>query len=102
MSGPRSPGAHARGRAGLHEVDRATAAEMVALAVGREVLLVRAPAELRGLLAFAHESIHRPGVDEFVELLRLRRELRVALGNVNDLDPELARELTPVLPRFGI
>ena len=101
MPGLRRPGAHARGRAGLHQVDSRAGAEVVALAVAREVLLVRAPAELGGLLAFADEAVHRPGVDEFVDLLRLRGQLRVALGDVDHLDAELARELPPLLARLG-
>src|SRR3954469_10666454 len=97
----RRPGAHARGRAGLHEVDRGATTEVVALAVTRKVLLVRAPAELGRLLAFAHETIHRPGVDEFVELLGLVGELRVALGDVDHPDAELARQLAPVFAPLG-
>ena len=97
VAGLGRPGAHARGRAGLHQVDSRAAAEVEALAVAREILFVRAPAELGGLLAFAHEAVDRPGVDELVELLRLRCELRVALGDVDDLDAERARELRPVV-----
>ena len=91
----RRPGAHARARARLHQVDRRQAAEIVALAVAREVALVRAPAQLGRLRALADEAVHRPGVDELARLLGLVGDLRVALGDVDDLDAELARERRP-------
>src|SRR5688572_5972218 len=99
VAGARRPRAHASRGAGLHEVDRRTVAGVVPLAVARKVLLVGTPAELCRLLPFAHETVHRPGVLELVELLRLRGELRVALGDVDHLDAELARELAPVVAR---
>jgi hypothetical protein len=90
------------GRAGLHQVDRAAAPEVVPLAVARPVLLVRAPTELGRLRALAHEAVHRPGVDELAELLRLTPDLRVALGDVDHLHAELLRQPPPLLAGRGL
>ena len=79
----------------------APATEVVALAIAREILLVRAPAELRRLRALADEAVHRPGVDELVGLLGHVGDLRVALRDVDDLDAQPARELAPVRARLS-
>src|SRR4030095_5690995 len=91
------PGAHARRAARLRELDRALAPEVVLAAVAREVVLVRAPSELRGLAALTHQSVHGPGVNELPRHLRPARDLRVALGDVDDLDAERRGEVRPVL-----
>src|SRR5438067_13659632 len=96
MAGARRPGAHARAGAGLRQVDRRQAAEVMALAVARKIALVRAPAHLTRLRALADEAVDRPGVDEFARLLRLGRDLRVALGDVDDLHAEAAGQLAPL------
>ncbi len=102
MAGARCPGAHAGTGAGLHQVDRRQAAEVMALAVARKVALVRAPAHLTRLRALADEALDRPGVDEFARLLRLGRDLRVALGDVDDLHAEAAGQLAPFGARAGL
>ena len=66
----RRPAAHARARPRPFEVDRRVAAVAVTVAVGGEVALVRAPAQLRRLAALAREPFHRPGVDELAGALR--------------------------------
>src|SRR5260221_930619 len=57
--------------------------------------LVRAPAELGRLRALAEEAVDRPGVDELARLFRDLGDLGVALGNVDDLDPEPLGECGP-------
>ncbi len=49
-------------------------------------LFVGSPAHLRWRDAFFTEAFNRPGVDEFVHLLRLIADLRIALRDVNDFD----------------
>ena len=95
----RRPGAHLGEQAGTVQVDRRVAAERVALAVGRQRLLVRAPAHLGGLAAFGDEAVDRPGVDELAHFLRLGRNLRVALGDVDHLHAQALGELAPALAR---
>src|ERR1700738_2546264 len=54
------------------------------------------PAELGRLRAFADKAVDRPGVDEFARLFRDQRYLRVALGDVDDLDAEPRGETSPI------
>jgi hypothetical protein len=77
-------------------------AEIVALTAWRQLLLVRAPAELGRLAAFADEAIDRPGVDELAHALRHVCDLRVALGDVDHLHLQLVRECRPLLTRARI
>ena len=91
----RRPGAHPRRAARLRQEDRALAPEVVLAPVAREVPLVRAPAELGRLAAFAHEAVHRPGVDELARHFRPVRNLGVALGDVDHLDAECLRRGSP-------
>ena len=93
----RRPGAHPRRAARLRQVDRALAPEVVLARVAGEMPLVRAPAELRRLAAFAHEAVHRPGVHELAGHLGLVGHLRVALGDMDDPDAKPRGELRPVL-----
>ena len=58
-----------------------------------------APAQLRRLTALTHEALHGPRVHKFVTLLLDFRLLRVALGDVDHLDAELASQLRPLLSR---
>src|SRR5256885_5433868 len=74
----------------------------MALAVARKVALVRAPAHLARLRALADEAVDRPGVDEFARLLRLARDLRVALGDVDDSHAEAAGQPPPPRARAGV
>ena len=69
--------------------------------IRREMLLVRPPAELGRLRPFTHEAVHRPGVDELVEFLRVLAHLGIALGDVDDLDAQRLRELRPLLAAGG-
>src|SRR5262245_9804542 len=60
-----------------------------------------APAHLsRGCPLFA-EALDAPGVDELVHLFGLRRDLRVALAAMNDLDAELVGQVVELL-RLGM
>ena len=54
-------------------------------AFGRQTPLVRAPADLGRRDAFLVEALDGPGVDELVGRLRHVGDLRVALGDVDDL-----------------
>ncbi len=91
------PGAHPGARAGLRQVDRGVAAEVVAMAVRWHPSLVRAPAQLGRLHALRAEALHRPGVDEHALRLGLARALGVALGDVDALDAGLLHQPRPVL-----
>src|ERR1700730_2332274 len=57
---------------------------------------MRSPAELGRLRAFADKAVDRPGVDEFARFFRYRRYLRVALGDVVDLEAEPLGETSPI------
>ena len=74
----------------------------MALAVGREMFLVRAPAELARLPSLADEADHRPGVGELIALLARLGDLGVALGTMDDLDAELHRKPAHSSRVFGI
>ncbi len=56
-----------------------------------------APAEFGRLIAFAHEAIDRPGVDEFARLLGHRGDLGVALGDMDRLDAQILSQRRPAL-----
>ena len=56
-----------------------------------------APAHLGRLAALRDEAVDRPGVDELADLLGLLGDLGVALGDVDHLDAEIARQLAPAL-----
>ncbi len=98
----RRPGAHARAGAGPRQVDRGIAAEIVAMADRRHVLLVRAPAEFGGLQALRAEAFDRPRVDEHAARLRVAGALGVALGDVDTLDAEPLHQAAPVLAALGL
>ena len=97
----RRPAPHPRGGPRPVEENRRAAAEIVAPAVSREMPFMRAPAELGRLAALAHEAFDRPGVDELSDLFGLIGHLRVALGDVDDLDRELLRQARPFRFLFG-
>src|ERR1700675_633816 len=97
----RSPGADPGARAGPVQIDRAARALLVPSAVRREMLLVRAPAELGRLSPFADEAVDRPGIDELVRNLGHIGDLRVALGDMDDLDAEGLGKLGPGLAVGG-
>src|SRR3954454_12130012 len=102
MSGLRGPGTNAGARSRLHEIDRRQAAEVVTLAVPREILLVRAPAHLARLTALTDKPVDGPGVDELTGLLGNLGDLVVTLGDVHHLDAELTGEITPFAARCWI
>ena len=77
------------------QVDRGAAALVVAHAVGREVALVTAPAELARLQRFVDEGVDRPGVDELARLAPRQCVLRVAFGDMDDANPESLGEQRP-------
>src|SRR5882762_4138570 len=101
MSRLRSPGADPGARAGTVQIDRASRAGLVASAVGREMLLMRAPPEFGGLSPFADEAVDRPGIDELVRNLRNIGDLRVAFGDMHDLDAEGLGKPGPGFPVSG-
>src|SRR6185437_12779743 len=88
-AGRRAPGTHARVGAWLQHIDRGAATGFVLASRRRQLLFMRAPAELGRLRAFGDETLDRPGVDESVDRLRLAALLRVALGDVNAFDASL-------------
>ena len=79
------PGVHERANAWLGEEDLIAGPADRRVRVLRKTALVRAPSELGRRRAFLVEAFDRPGVDELVDRLRLRRHLRVALGDVDHL-----------------
>ena len=90
-----APGAHAGVGAGLQQIDRRSAAVMVAAAIVRHPCLMGAPAEFGRLHALGNKTLHRPGVHEHVHRLRLLGALGVALGDMDAFDAELVGELAP-------
>src|SRR5262249_58884049 len=96
----RRPRADFDRHAGPSQVDRSAAAEVVAVPVGRKVLIVGTPAKLSGLPPFAHEAIDRPGVRKFIALLARLRDLGIALGAMDALDSEPHGEPAPLIPRL--
>ncbi len=93
----RRPGAHAYGGAGAQEVDRRVAAEIVPARVGRQDLLVRSPAKLGRLTAFADEAVDRPGVHELAAAFAEAGDLGVAFGDVDGFHAQRARQRRPAL-----
>src|SRR5882757_2212113 len=91
----RGPAAHPHRGSRPQQVDRRLAAEIVLPPVGRKMPLMRAPPELGRLRTLAEKTVDRPGVDEFARRLWDARDLRVALGDVDRLDPEPMRESAP-------
>src|SRR5580658_4837244 len=81
----RRPAAYARCRPGAQQINRRPASEIVAPAICREMPFMRPPAEFRWLRALTDEAVDRPGVDEFARVLRRHRDLRIALGDMDDL-----------------
>jgi hypothetical protein len=71
------------------------------LSIGGEMPFMGAPAELGGLRALADKPVDRPGVDEFPRLLGDRRDLRVALGDMDGLDAEPLGEFGPAGALLG-
>src|SRR5580692_10091251 len=69
-------------------------------AVLRQLLLVRAPAELGRLHPFGEEALDRPGIDEDLDRLRLLGTLGVALGDMDAFDAEALGKLAPVFARL--
>ena len=85
---------HPRPHPGVHpqraHADLILRPALVTMRSGRQAALVRPPPKLGRRDAFFIKSFDRPGVHEFVHLLGVARDLRVALADVNDFD---AREL---------
>ena len=84
-----NPGVDAHAR----DADLVFRAALVLISVLRELLLVRAPAHLRGRGAFLAEALDAPGVDELVDLLRPVGDLGVSLAAMDDLDAQFLREV---------
>ncbi len=100
-AGQRGPGAHPGGGTGSGQVDGAVVPIAVALRIRREVAFVGAPAQFGRLLPLAGESVDGPGVDEFARPFGRCRHLGVALGDVDHLDTERVRQLSPFGLRGG-
>src|ERR1700733_10774862 len=98
----RAPRTYARIGASLQQIDRRAAACLVGAAVIRHPSFMGAPAELGRLHALGDEAFHRPGVDEYVDRLRLLRALGVAFGDMDALDAELVGELAPAFPTLRL
>ena len=93
----RRPGAHPRAGARPQKIDRAIRPIVVPLAFRRQMFLMRPPAEFGGLQPFRDEAFDRPCVDEDAHRLRRLGALRVAFGDMNALDADVAREPRPFL-----
>src|SRR5687768_13730583 len=96
----RHPTAHACSGARAIKVNGCITAEFMPRSVKGPVTLVAAPSELGRLKALAHESIHRPGIDEFIGLFTLRPYLRIALGDMNGLYFKARCQLGPFYPAY--
>src|SRR3989344_994428 len=93
------PTAHSGRETWLLKIDGALAAEIMFASVVRKFFFMGTPSHFRRLGAFSGKPVDRPGVDEFAYLLRYGRLLRIALGDMNDLDTEVMRKLCPRLLR---
>ena len=102
MARQRCPGPHARGGAGLGQVDRGPIAKIVAFAVAGKIALMRAPAQLGRLRTLADKAVNRPGVHELAQLLRSRGNLGIALGDMDDADAQQVGQRGPVFLGGGI
>ena len=89
----RHPGADPGVDAHARDADLVLRAVLVLEGVLRELLFMRAPAELGGRGAFLAEALDAPGVHKLVHLLRQVCDLRVALGAVDDLDAQGAGQV---------
>ena len=101
ISGP-PIGVHERtcvAQPGWRQIDRAARPDRMLAPVGRQALLMRAPAELGRLQAFADEAGHAPGVDELARPLGPAGDLGVVLGDVDHLGAGPLRQARPALPR---
>ncbi len=101
-AGERGPGADTGAGTGALEVDGRAAAALVVAAAGRELTLVRAPAELGRLAALGDEAVDRPGVDELARALGRGAGLGVALGDVDRLHAEVAEQAGPAFAGGGL
>ena len=91
------PGAHPGVDTHAGETDLVARPLLVLERVRGELLLVRTPAHLGGRGAFLAEALDAPGVHELVHLLRLVGDLGVALGTMDDLHAERARQVVELL-----
>src|SRR5262249_2895270 len=73
--------------AGPQQVDRSPAAEVVGAAVGREMPLIRTPAESARLRTLTAKPADRPGVAELAGFLGDRRALGSPSADVDALNP---------------
>ncbi|OIR04280.1 hypothetical protein GALL_134800 [mine drainage metagenome] len=94
-----NPGVHAHAR----EADLVSRPLLVLVRIGRQPLLMRAPAQFRRRRALLAETLDRPGVHKLVDLLGLVGDLCVALAAVDDLHPQRLGEQVelPVLDQLA-
>ena len=92
----RRPGAHARdqARAGSGRSPRRSRTRGARRRGGSAFSCVPQPSSA-GWQPSRDEAVDRPGVDELADLLGLLGDLGVALGDVDHLDAEVARQLAP-------
>src|SRR5690606_27371796 len=88
--------------AGAVDPDRMAGAVGEAMALRRQLLLMRAPAQFGRLEAFGQEAVHRPGVDEDAPRLRPGRDLGVALGDMDALHAKAAHQRRPTFAALRI
>ena len=62
---------------------------------------MHANGKLGGLHELVDEAVDRPRVDELSMALRMVADLRIAFGDLDDRDPEIAGECRPLLARGG-
>ena len=93
----RRPAANARCGAGTIEKYGRVASEAVTRGIDGKEAFMAAPSHFARLHGFTDESVDRPGVDELATLLALGTNLRIALGDVYDLDFQRLRQRRPVL-----
>src|SRR5665213_135247 len=67
VAGERRPGAHARGGAGLRQIDRGAVAAIMAFAITGEIALMGAPAQLGRLRTLADDTVHQPDIHELTQ-----------------------------------
>lgn len=91
------PGANPCPAAHRRQEDLVARPVVVRMGAGRHGPLVSAASELGWGDGFLVEPLDRPGVDELVLAFWVSGDLRVALADVDDLDPEMLRETRPGL-----
>src|SRR3954454_17940557 len=93
----RCPAAYTRRCAGTVEVNGCITAESMALPSLGPVSFMTAAPQLRRLKTLACETIHRPGVYEFVRFLAFLPSLSVPFSDMDGPDIQLEGQLRPLV-----